>query len=256
MRVAIAESMTYARSAIPDQSARKPLRVPRSQTAALMLIQQLARDHTRWTRGICQRDRLPALVKKFDQRFQVLDPARTRTRKRAQQSPTGTMVAYPQPVTDRWLWWLLLAGRSALLDRLADQHGEVLYPVQDRRTPITWAADYELRRGPRGSMAWWLTRSACNDIEAELRYLASAHGRAHRAHERSDDLQRAVTRARNRPMFSGVRQQVAHAIYKSQRAWTKTHRAGQEYPADASRLPWFRGSVRIYDDPPAVVVAE
>lgn len=253
MKLNIAKSVTYERRPVPDQTARPPMRIPRSQTAAMMLLQALSRDHQYWTCGACQRGRLPVLVGKFDERFAVLDPSRTRTRKRGSGFPTSRMVVYPQRDTDRWLWWLLVAGRQSAVEQHAGSYNETLYPIHHRPTALAWADEYDLRRGPRGSMTWWLQRKAANDIEGELRYLASAHGRAG---ERTDDLERAVTRARNRPMFAGVRQQIGRALNKSVRAWTKTHKPGVDYPADSSRLPWFAGSVQFYDDPPAVVVAD
>ena len=232
------------------QSARPPLRLPRTKTACMSLIQQLARDHHYWTRGTVRADRVVALVTKFDTKFSILDPARTRTRARAEGRPSARLVLYRQPDTDRWLFWLLTAGRPADVRKLSESNREALYSIHDRATPLTWSDEYELRRGSRGSMTWWLQRKAANDVEAELRYLSSAHGNPR---ERVDDLCRAVIRARNRPMFAGVRRQVGHAIYKAQRRWANTH-PNQGWPAADGPLAIMR-RVRIYDDPPAVIVS-
>lgn len=234
----------------PPQSERPPLRVPRSKSAAMVLIQQLAaRGHGYWTRGEIRTDRLPHFVYKMDAKFRVCEPAKSRTRMRAKGVPTGHLILYQQLHTDRWLWWCLLAGKSGTVARVADAYGERFYSVHDRRTVLTWGAEYELGRGPRDTMTWWLCRKAANDVEGELRYLASAHGRPD---ERVDDLRRAVARARARPMFSGVRQQVGRALARSQHRWQKTHKH-QPWPADTGKLPWMRAGIRLYDDPPEVV---
>lgn len=251
----IAKSKSYKPTitipSVPPQAVRPPLRVPRSKTAAMMLIQQLSRDHHHWTRGVVSHEKLPRLVTKMDTKFCVLAPARTRTRMRSQGVPTGRMIVWRQPHTDRWLWWCLVAGRDAQVHRLTSEYRETLLPVHGA-TPLPWADEYELRRGPRGTMTWWLQRRAANDIEGELRYLASAHGRRG---ERVDDLQRAVQRARNRPLFAGVRLQVGAALAKSMRRWRKTH-SNLDWPAESGRLPWLGRGVTLYDEPPAVIGPE
>lgn len=237
---------------MPAQTARPPLRIPRSKTAAMLRLQQLSRDHQWWTRGVVSAARLPSLVSKFDTQFGVLDPSSTRTRKRGGGVPTAYMVVYRQPDTDRWLWWLLVAGHGRDIERLTARYNEVLHRLRREDTPLLWTEEYVLRTGPRGSMTWWLQRRRANDMEGELRYLASAHGRPK---ERIDDLCRAVTRARARPLFAGVRRQVMTALQKGKRRWQKTH-GTEPWPADDSQLPWMGRSLKIYDEPPAVVVPD
>lgn len=257
MKLHIAESGRYgiagSASQMPPQQLRPPLRIPCNKTGAMLLIQQLAvRGHEYWTRGIVHSEKLPQLVSTFDRKFHVLEPSKSRHSLRARAVPTGRLIVSQQVDTDWFLWWLMVGGKPDAVRAVAEAENEFLYPIHDRRAPLCWEAEYELRRGARGSMTWWLQRGAFNDLEGELRYLASAHGHSR---ERLDDLRRAVHRARNRPMFAGVRLQIGRALLKAKKRWDKTH-AKEPWPAADGQLPIMGWGMRVYDNPPEVVSPE
>ena len=107
-----------------------------------------------------------------------------------------------------------------------------------------------IRQRPRESgggraWTWFLARHIAQRMEKELVSLAAAHGRRH---ERTDDLERAVERARQRPMFGGVRVQTRHALRRAAVVWRKTHATHVPIPgALVDPLPWFNGRPRIFD---------
>lgn len=235
---------------VPTQSVRPPLRIPRNKTACMLLIQQLCvRGHYYWSRGVVSADRLPKLIAKFDDKFGVLDPHSRRTKKRKSGIPTAHLVLYRYPKSRQWLFWLLIAGKPHSVQELSLKTGEILFDREIQ--PVAWLDEYELRFGPRGTLTWWMQRTLANTVDAELRYLASAHGRPG---ERIDDLQRAVQRVRNRPMFSGIRRQVGQSLFKAKKRWCKTH-GQKDWPAEQGPLAIMGRGFRIYDEPPAVMEA-
>jgi hypothetical protein len=97
--------------------------------------------------------------------------------------------------------------------------------------------------GGGSAWTWFLSKPVANAVERELVSLAAAHGRRG---ARMDDLERAVARLRQRPMFGGVRQQASVALLRTMRVWTKTHGIGRACPGYLTEpLAWFDGRIRI-----------
>lgn len=240
------------RHAFPHLPHRR-LRSPRNRSACLWYLLDLtSRGYRYHTQGMIQDgQRVPGFVEKLHERFGVLLSPSGR-RKRAQRGePTAYLVMY-QDFDGVWLWWLLFAGVQERVNTLAGRYNEELRDAERTDGRLSFRSEYILRQRQRPREAgggrawtWFMTRRRQDAVERELVRLASSHGRAT---ERTDDLNAAVDRLRNRPMFGGVRLQASHALLRARRVWVKTHCANSAVPACVTEpLPWFNGRIKVFD---------
>ena len=214
-----------------------------------LILDHVSRGHRFWTRGTIPASKLERFAMKLHERFGVRVRHSTRARWRAQGRPTAHMVVFPtehDPQT--FYWWLLVAGSEHQVQALAERYREQLRDVE--REHLEWSDEYVLKCRQRASEAgggrawtWFLARQRYAEVETELVRLAAAHGRSG---ERTDDLTRAATMLRARPMFGGVRLQAAQALRRAAAVWAKTH--GGQLPPDylTAPLPFFGRRPRIY----------
>lgn len=271
------------------------LPVPRSATALMQLLQLLVgrERHQLWCGGAIAPSKLPAFVKKFSERYPITRSTRGRSYDRKRGRAVTHFVAFP--TGDIVLWWLLSdAGRGGLGDP-ASPDAHVARNAMHADSHITYA-DYVLlyatkkethtvpdrRTGkPKAitsdTSTWtWKLRSA---VMSELRAAVDeccrqlAYGEEGSAERRAWGLRGLLAMQRQRPLFSGVRNQVidlhryARDAWQPQRPkWLARHgELARRYGAAAgvlrplndvieNRLPKMR-RLPVYDNPPLTIGA-
>lgn len=231
-----------------------PLRVPRNRSACMWYLLDLVSRGSRYyfSGDIRSPDRIEGFVRKMHSRYEVLLSPSARTQRHKQGRVAAQLVLYPD-----WdgvcLWWLLLAGTDERVRTLAAGYNDRVWDAaRGGENRLRFRDDYLLRThqrtrrqgGGRG-WTWYMAKHLARDTERELISLAAGHGRRR---QRVDDLERAAMRARQRPMFHGVRSQSSQALRRAQVVWRKTHAAHDACPPCLTDpLPWFAGRMRIFD---------
>jgi len=216
------------------------------------LLDLVSRGHKFHLSGhITDPQKLPRFIDKMAAQFDVLSAPSTRAKRKRRGVPSAHLVVYPD-ADGLWLWWVLIAGEKGVVSKLTLQYRETVQDAESKDGRLRFRDQYVLRQRQRPrtdgggrTWTWFMAKPVANAVEKELVSLASAHGHAT---ERTDDLERAVQRLRNRPMFNGVRVQASHALNRVKRVWYKTHAAGVTYPEILQEpLPAFVGRMRLFD---------
>jgi len=216
------------------------------------LLNLVNRGHRYHIGGVIERNEsIAPFVTKMDRQFDLLIAPSTRTKRHRRKIPTAQLVLY-RDQGQRWLWWILFAGTERAVHQWVAPYREALQDAYRTDGRLLFASSYILRQrqkprdaGGGNAWTWFMIKRVQNAVEKELVYLASSHGRGA---ERTDDLVRAVSRLRQRPMFNGVRLQASHALRRAKRVWYKTHGRDVSYPPIMDEpLPWFAGRMRIFD---------
>lgn len=227
------------------------LPTPRNRSACLWhLLNLVSRGHRYHTSGLIRDEKkVLAFVEKMHEHFGVLLSPSGKRKRHARGIPTAHLVMY-KDWDGVWLWWLLFAGDESHIYALARTHHESLHDATRSDGRLSFREEYILRtrqrtreHGGGSAWTWFMSKPVANAVESELVSLAAAHGCSG---ARTDDLERAVTRLRQRPMFGGVRQQASVALLRTMRVWVKTHGVGHPCPGYLTEpLPWFDGRIKI-----------
>ncbi len=194
-------------------------------------------------------EKLVPFANKMHKKFDVYLSPSGKAKRRGKGQPTAQIVFF-QNHDNVIYWWILFAGSKKKIIKLTEKYGEVLFDSQKQGQYLTFVDDYILRRKQRTreqgggfSWTWFISKKRQKAIETELCFFASSHGRKY---ERVDDLERAVTRLRQKPMFNGIRVQASSLLSKTKRVWLKTHKKDIPYPEILDKcLPFFNGRKRF-----------
>ncbi len=212
------------------------------------IVDRVSRGSVFYVSGkITNHEKLSSFANKMNKKFDVFLSPSGKAKRRGKGQPTAQLVFF-QNYDNVIYWWILFAGSKKKIIKLTEKYGEVLRDSQKLGQYLTFVDDYILRRKQRTreqgggfSWTWFMTKKVQKAAEAELRLFASGHGRKN---ERTDDLERAVIRLRQRPMFSGIRTQASGILTKTKRVWFKTHKKDNPYPGILDEcLPFFSGRI-------------
>ena len=216
------------------------------------LLDLVSRGHQYYLNGAMHDpDKLPGFIDKMHERFGTLIAPSTRAKRKKRCVPTAHLVLY-QDADSTWLWWVLFAGDVSAIKKRCAEYREASRDAGSKGGRLQFRDEYVLRQRQRPrtdgggrTWTWFMAKPVVNAVERELVSLSSSHGWRS---QRTDDLERAVERLRNRPMFNGVRLQASHALTRAKRTWYKTHASGERYPEilDAP-LPAFVGRMRLFN---------
>lgn len=193
----------------------------RNQTMAMQsILLSMGRGYTWHTSGLISVDKAEGLIAKFDERYGVGKAKLSLKRRATRQSRTAresgvttarqsaTLVIHPTTTETHFRWVLLATGP---LEGESMQNG--LLPS----TRLVWH-HYQLTQVPKPegvTWTWRLTRQHKTEFEGWF-IKAGRSGR-------KGEFEGLLRIARNYPMFSGVRNQVAHAIKRGVYVWNRQH---------------------------------
>lgn len=208
-----------------------------SQAAAHQAISRLIAAYPLFSVGIVEREKWPALVDKFAERYEVdISPSARQWRKQRGQCSTHLIgAALPPNAAGRELVRFALlvteqgVGEVKVREKLANAHA----------VRLQWG-DYELLRMTRpsqwGGGSRWTWQMSREIERQEANYLTALAQSCAMAGD-STRLNAAVAPFLRRPMHSGVRTQAAKILRRCQVIWDR-HARGKPWPCvNPSGLP-------------------
>lgn len=203
-----------------------------SQTDAQRLIAKHIGGYPMWVVGEVQAARWDGLVEKFSQTYETdLSPSARQWRKRRGQCCAHLVGAHLPSGKVRWVLLVTVSGVGEAKER------EKLRDARSER--LVWG-DYVLIKSTRPSAigggahwTWFLTPHA---ERREANYL-TALAQTAAAGRQPQRLSQFAETLLNRPLHSGVRQQVAKMLRRALKVWVK-HAHGMPWPGpDPTDLP-------------------
>lgn len=235
------------------------IRTPRSQTAAMQLLQLYVQSgHHHWTGGTVERSKLARLASKLDAAFRISRDAPGRAYDKRAGKASVHLVVLDSP--DDVLPWVLVstAGRGGLADPTAPNVGQV-HDTRARGQHLRWHhyellhAEKRIKRAvtvagssqpaqPVRATTWTWRIDPQRVREHEALIVARAKHRDLAA------LQSEALALAQMPLFSGVRAQVL-GLYSELR------KVAAKFGAECPELPRLPYMVRlpIYADPAATL---
>lgn len=232
---------------ILSMSSPKHIKLPRSRTAAMLLMQQLAvSGHVHHVSGTITRDKLRRYLEKLSVFGIYRDaPGRAYDRKKGTAS-VHLVVVELDPDTAYWCL-LSTAGRGGLADPSAPNFGKVK-DSRLRGQHLTFLG-YELLHQEKriekvagSTWTWRLTAQRYAELEAAVVQVARER--------RTGALAELVERQSSMPLFSGVRGQVLKLNALAAKLSVKFKHGELPLP----RLPYMT-KLPIYEQPPALLHA-
>lgn len=221
----------------------KTLRIPRSRTGGMQLLQLFAAGgHVYWTAGVTTRDKLARFVPKIVASFPILrdTPGRAYDRKHHRASTHLVVI----PLEADTAYWALVSTHGK--GGLADPHAPSLGRARDMRlkgqhlTFLHYELLYQEKRlpGVAGSTwTWRITPVRYQELEAQIVQVVRERG--------SSAVADLIAINSAMPMFSGVRGQVMKLNAEAR----KLARKRSNVVLPPIQLPYLRRQ-RIYDDVP------
>ena len=234
---------------LSKHSAAQPIKVPRSEAAAMQYIQLLAPTHWFWRSGSAKAADLPQLAQKFHSKFHVAAEPHARTKLHGAGVPIGRLVMYPKN-SSHWNWWLLVqAEPDAIIQMNQSNQDERLNHIAFLNRPITWGSDYELSLGNNGRLTWHLSAPTLHGIHRDL---DAAYHRDLLSKNATGALTRVVRNLKRLQMFAGVRAQLNTALASTKRRCGSLHPC-MEWATNDGQWPVIRRLQRYDDNPPVII---
>ena len=169
--------------------------IARSKSAALArLLDSIPKGYQRYTCGTVKADKVPALARKFHDRFGIgCTPAQRITRKKYAQASCLLIVFCPPD--GQQAHWLMLATAGTGLEK------ETMRCVTDKPR-LQWLG-YELVRHQHKDTTRWTMRCPSTDMAEHYALLAELMNKHHKS-----AVAELLQRLANMPGFHGVRAQV------------------------------------------------
>lgn len=233
------------RGAIRDMTTRKTIKLPRSKTAAMLLMQQLATSgHYYYLSGLIPVTKLGQFLPKLEQFGIYRDaPGRAYDRRRRRASVHLVVVE----LGNREVFWCLLstAGKGGLADPEAPNLGAVKdsrLRGQHLRFLAYELLEYEKRMPKVKTTTWTWRIEPTRYVEFEAAVVQTVRERD------SPAIIAMIERHSAMPLFSGVRGQVLKLNHLASKLANKFGRGVVELPT----LPYML-KLPIYDTPPGTL---
>ncbi|MBV2182375.1 MAG: hypothetical protein KUL86_14240 [Castellaniella sp.] len=221
----------------------KILRIPRSRTAGMQLLQLFAASgHVYWVAGVITREKLARFIPKIVASFPILRDTPGRAYDRKQHRASVHLVVIPLEADTAY--WALVSSHGK--GGLADSHAPNLGVVRDMRlkgqhlTFLHYELLYQEKRLPGcagSTWTWRITPARYRELEAQIVQVVRERG--------SSAVTDLITINSSMPLFSGVRGQVM----KLNAEVRKLARKRSNLVLPPTQLPYLRRQ-RIYDEVP------
>jgi len=162
--------------------------------ALTRLLDSVPKGYCRYTCGSVKSAKVPALARKFHERFGIGDSAAQRSVRKKRGLASCLLIVYAQQDAEMAQWLMLATPGSGL-------ESEVMREVTHRK-PLQWLGYELVRYALKGQIRWTLRRSS-QDMAAEYALLAELLAKHHMA-----AVGALLQRLANLPGFHGVREQV------------------------------------------------
>jgi len=212
------------------------LKIHKNQTAAMQSILLLvSRGYRFHTGGSVDTPKAPNLVRKFDERYDVIKSHQTKATRKREGRPAATLVMHPAVGGHRLDWALLATGAL---------EGELMQDALNPTERLRWTDKYVLLQKPRTGnglgWTWCMDGKYLNDLESRFIFA----GRKANGHE----LQALIDVTTNMPMFNGVRENLKKARRRGIDVFRKQNPRA-EFP-NPKPLPSMTRRIQGYDNPP------